>query len=112
MLRLNAIADVAAMMSTAGNLIFGGDIFGEVWALDATNGKKLWSFNIGTVISSAPVSFAVDGRQFVAVSSGLNPIAVALAKEVLTEDQVRKLPPVGATLYVFALPKTAASASP
>ena len=92
-------------LSTGGDLIFGGDLFGEVWALDAISGKKLWSFNVGTGISSMPVSFSVDGRQYVAVSAGLSYVTIALAREVLNEDQRKILPPIGAELFVFALPK-------
>jgi alcohol dehydrogenase (cytochrome c) len=103
--------NVSSLLSTAGDLIFGGDIFGDVWALDATNGKKLWSFNIGTGISSAPISFALNGRQYIAVTGGLSYVANALAREVLSADQRAKLPPTGAVVFVFALPETGASAS-
>jgi alcohol dehydrogenase (cytochrome c) len=97
--------NVSSLLSTGGDLIFGGDLFGEVWALDAISGKKLWSFNVGTGISSMPVSFSVDGRQYVAVSAGLSYVTIALAREVLNEDQRKILPPIGAELFVFALPK-------
>jgi alcohol dehydrogenase (cytochrome c) len=96
--------NVSSLLSTAGDLIFGGDLFGDVWALDATKGKKLWSFNIGTGISSMPISFSVNGRQYLAVSGGLSYVANALAREILTDDERAKLPPVGAELFVFALP--------
>ena len=96
--------NISSLLSTAGDLIFGGDLFGDVWALDATSGKKLWSFNIGTGISSMPISFSVNGRQYLAVSGGLSYVANALAREILTDDERAKLPPVGAELFVFALP--------
>jgi alcohol dehydrogenase (cytochrome c) len=99
--------NASSLLSTAGNLIFGGDLFGNVWALDATNGKKLWSFNVGTGISSMPISFAVNGRQFIAVTAGLSWVASGLANEVLTAAQKAMLPPVGSQLFAFALPESA-----
>jgi alcohol dehydrogenase (cytochrome c) len=101
--------NISSLLSTAGDLIFGGDIFGDVWALDATSGRKLWSFNIGTGISSAPISFAVNGRQYIAMTGGLSYGANALAREVLSAEQRAKLPPTGAVLFVFALPENASA---
>jgi len=103
-------ANVSSLLSTAGDLVFGGDLFGNAWALDATSGKKLWTFNIGTGISSAPISFAVNGRQYVAVSGGLSYVASALAREILTDEEKTRLPPVGSVLFVFALPQTSSRA--
>ena len=104
--------NTSALLSTAGDLIFGGDIFGDVWALDARSGKKLWSFNIGTGVSSAPISFAVNGRQYIAVTGGLSYVATALAREVLSAEDRAKLQPVGAVLFVFALPAAPADLTP
>jgi alcohol dehydrogenase (cytochrome c) len=98
--------NVSSLLSTAGDLIFGGDVFGNAWALDAVTGKKLWSFNIGTGISGMPISFAVNGRQYVAVTGGMGWIVTALEKAVSTPEQQAALPPVGAVLVVFALPQT------
>jgi alcohol dehydrogenase (cytochrome c) len=109
---LTRSANVSALVSTAGGLIFGGDLFGEVWALDATTGEKLWSFNVGTGISSAPISFAVNGRQYIAVTAGLSYVTIALARELLTSEELAKLPPVGAQLFVFALPQQSSRAAP
>ena len=104
--------NLSSLLSTAGNLVFGGDLFGNAWALDATNGKKLWSFNIGTGISSMPISFAVDGRQYIAVAGGLSFVASALAKEVMSDDEKAHLPPVGSLIVTFALPGSAPGATP
>jgi alcohol dehydrogenase (cytochrome c) len=104
--------NVSSLLSTAGDLIFGGDLFGNVWALDATSGKQLWSFNVGTGISSMPISFAVAGRQYIAVSGGLSYVTLALAREVLTDEERAQLPPVGAELFVFALPEAARGRKP
>src|SRR6202035_3516957 len=62
--------NMSSLLATAGDLIFGGDLEGNAFALDARTGKKLWSFNTGGRIASAAVSYSVNGRQFVAVGSG------------------------------------------
>ena len=59
-----------------------------------------------------PISFAVNGRQYIAVTGGLSYVATALAREVLTTDEQAKLPPVGAVLFVFALPEPASGRTP
>jgi alcohol dehydrogenase (cytochrome c) len=99
--------NLSSLLSTAGDLIFGGDIFGEAWALDATSGRKLWSFNVGSGVSSVPVSYAVGPRQYVAIGAGVSSFGMVLANELLTAEQKAKIPPVGSTLFVFALPQTA-----
>jgi glucose dehydrogenase len=100
------------LLSTAGDLVFGGDVFGNAWALDAVTGKQLWSFDLGAGISSAPISFAVAGRQYVAMAAGLSPVATALTKEVLTAEEIATLPPGGALLAVFALPEAQEGVAP
>jgi alcohol dehydrogenase (cytochrome c) len=102
--------NLSSLLSTAGDLIFGGDIFGEAWALDATTGRKLWSFNMGSGISSVPVSYAVGSRQYVAMGAGVSSFGMALANEILSPEQKAKIPPVASTLFVFALPSPDRSA--
>jgi alcohol dehydrogenase (cytochrome c) len=59
----------AGVLATAGGLVFAASREGNLIALDAANGKPLWHFGAGAEIASAPMSYAVDGRQYVAVSS-------------------------------------------
>jgi len=59
----------AGVLATAGGVVFGGSREGNLIALDAKTGKALWSFQAGADITSSPMSYAVDGQQFVAVSS-------------------------------------------
>jgi alcohol dehydrogenase (cytochrome c) len=97
--------NVSSLLATAGDLIFGGDLEGYTFALDAKTGEKLWSFNTGFRIASAPVSFAVNGRQYVAISSGggtfIEPRAPLYWPE--TKEQFSRQ---ASTFFVFALPDT------
>jgi len=89
-------------LTTASNLAFHGDVRGWFKALDARTGRMLWQFNTGSGISAAPITYEIDGKQYVAVVSGrtftiplfLGPVG---AKMVAAS-------PEGGTLFVFELP--------
>ena len=66
------------VLSTAGGLVFAGEHKGQVSALDARTGKSLWHFNTGDLITSSPISYAIDGQQYIAISSGTNVVAFGL----------------------------------
>ena len=55
---------------TAGGLVFGGTEEGNFLALDAETGKLLWETQLGGAVRGIPISFAVDGKQYVAVAAG------------------------------------------
>jgi quinohemoprotein ethanol dehydrogenase len=57
-------------MVTAGNLVFQGRANGELAAYDAKTGKKLWSQFLGSGISAPPVTYEVDGKQYVSLLVG------------------------------------------
>src|SRR5438445_324522 len=57
-------------MTTAGGLLFFGDDADSFEALDAQTGKPLWHFNTGQDFSASPMSYAVEGKQYVAVAAG------------------------------------------
>jgi alcohol dehydrogenase (cytochrome c) len=57
------------VMATAGGLVFAASPEGNFFALDAKTGKSLWRFGAGGTIPSSPMSYSVDGKQFVAISS-------------------------------------------
>jgi len=61
---------MAGLLSTAGGLVFGGAEEGNFFALDAENGKPIWDLQLGGAIRSNPMSFAVDGKQYVAIAAG------------------------------------------
>jgi len=60
----------AGVMATAGGLVIGGSNEGNVFALDARTGDALWNFQTGGAVRSNPMSFAVDGKQRIAVTGG------------------------------------------
>ncbi len=61
---------VGGVLATAGGLVFSGEGGGDFSAFDATSGAKLWSFNCGAGVNAPPVSFEIDGEQYVVVAAG------------------------------------------
>jgi alcohol dehydrogenase (cytochrome c) len=88
-------------MTTAGNLVFFGDIQGIFHALDAKTGKELWRMNLGSGIGAGPITFAVDGKQYVAVLAGRAEGPPAFMGEV--GKKIIAATPEGGTLFVFSL---------
>jgi alcohol dehydrogenase (cytochrome c) len=68
-------------LATAGGVVFAGDMEGYLIAFDARTGKALWHFETGSAIYSSPMTFAVDGRQYVAIASGGALFAFALPRD-------------------------------
>ena len=91
-------AATASLFATGGGLVFVGDANGRFRALDDTTGASLWEVNVGSSLSGFPISYAVDGKQYVAASTGAaNPMSfLALTPELR--------PSVGNNIFVFALP--------
>jgi alcohol dehydrogenase (cytochrome c) len=89
-----------SMVATGGGLVFGGDVAGNFKAYDDTTGDVLWETSLGSPVSGFPVTFAVGGKQYVAVTTGASLVAMA-ARRVTPE-----LPADagGAEVFVFALP--------
>jgi glucose dehydrogenase len=63
---------MGGVLATGGDLVFTGEGNGHFNAYDARNGKKLWSFQAGAGVNSPPVSYVVDGKQYIAVAAGGN----------------------------------------
>jgi len=82
-------------LATAGNLVFQGTADGRFVAYDARNGKKLWEKPTGTGVVAAPITYEVDGRQYVSIAVGWGGVYGLAARH--TE---RKGP---GTVYTFAL---------
>ncbi|MDP7340709.1 MAG: PQQ-binding-like beta-propeller repeat protein, partial [Vicinamibacterales bacterium] len=60
----------AGMLATAGDLVFSGSVDGYFFALDAVSGEELWHINVGRLVHSAPMTYAVDGKQYVTIAAG------------------------------------------
>jgi PQQ-dependent dehydrogenase (methanol/ethanol family) len=88
-------------MTTKTGLVFAGDIKGMFRAMDAKTGKELWKFNAGSGISAAPVSYTLDGKQYVAVVSGRTQSMPAFFGKI--GEKMVAASPEGGTLYVFSL---------
>jgi alcohol dehydrogenase (cytochrome c) len=92
-------AGVLPLLATGGGLIFGGDANGRFRAFDDRTGKVLWEINLGAPVSGFPMAFAVDGKQYVAVTTGNSLVSGSVNR--LTPE----LRPSGAAnVFVFALP--------
>jgi alcohol dehydrogenase (cytochrome c) len=59
----------SGVLATAGGLVFSGSDEGNFFALDAKTGKPLWEFQTGGRIAANPISYAVDGKQYIAIAS-------------------------------------------
>ena len=107
---------------TAGDVVFYGTMDRWFKAVDAHSGKLLWKFQVGSGIIGQPVTYrGPDGRQYVAILSGVGGWAGAAAFGILPEadpfialgfaDAMKDLPEYtaeGGTLHVFVLPEGAA----
>ena len=60
----------SGLLATAGNLVFGGTVKGNFFALDAKTGGELWRLDIGGRVHAAPVSYMIDGKQYVTIAAG------------------------------------------
>ena len=95
-------AFLTAALPTAGGVVFAGDVDRNFRAYDVRTGEVLWQTRLGTSVQGFPVSYSVDGEQYIAVSTGLgggSPRTVP--REVSPEI---RHPRTGNALYVFKLP--------
>ena len=100
-------AATLSLVATGGGLVFGGDANGRFRAFDQETGEVLWEINLGSPVSGFPVSFAVDGRQYVAVGTGgaaTTPSFLQLTPELRPSN--------GNNLFVFALPEQRRESAP
>jgi PQQ-dependent dehydrogenase (methanol/ethanol family) len=71
----------AGVLATAGGLLFYGDPNGDFVALDERDGKTLWHFPANTENKASPMTFTVDGKQFIAIAIGPNIVCFGLRVE-------------------------------
>ncbi|MES2992569.1 MAG: PQQ-dependent dehydrogenase, methanol/ethanol family [Pseudomonadota bacterium] len=88
---------MAGTLSTAGGLVFTGAATGEVIAVDAESGKKLWQFQTGSGIIGLPVTWEKDGKQYVSIVSGGGGVWALLGDERMSQT------PAGGSLWTFAI---------
>jgi len=94
----------AGTLTTAGGLLFTGTSDGYVKAFDAKNGKELWKFQTGSGVVSVPVTWEMDGEQYVGIQSGYGGAVPLWGGDMadLTKQVTQ-----GASMWVFKLPKAA-----
>ncbi len=93
---------LASILATAGDLVFTGDPEGYFFALDARTGEKLWSFQTGSGLRGAPISYSVKGKQYIAVPSGWGSALAGLLPQLWPETEKFR---TGSTMFVFAVPE-------
>ena len=97
-------AGMLSLMSTAGGVLFGGDVSGRFRAYDQETGEALWEVNLGAPVNGYPVTYAVNGQQYVAVSTGGSGLAFGLVRLAPELE-----PGSGNQLFVFKLPANLSS---
>ena len=92
-----------AILTTAGGLVFAGDWDRRVFAFDADDGEILWQSRLSTSAQGFPISYSVDGRQYIALpaATGGASWAASLPRDLAPELQ---RPRNGNSMHVFALP--------
>lgn len=94
----------SAVTATAGGLVFGGDIFTrEFRAYDATTGEILWRFKANSSVQGVPVSYEIDGVQYIAVQAGYGGAAANYIPRAAEAFGIPFTPVRGGTVWVFAL---------
>jgi alcohol dehydrogenase (cytochrome c) len=90
--------NMAGALATAGNLVFLGHYDGTFSAYDAKTLNEMWSFNVGSPIQAPPISYAVNGKRYVAILVGalMWPFIIQNAPELKNQT-------AASMLYVFAL---------
>jgi alcohol dehydrogenase (cytochrome c) len=92
---LTDIPSSAGMLATGGGLVFTGKLTGEFVALDEDTGDTLWQFKTSSSVNSTAITYTHNGRQYVAVASGLG--------GTLANRAVNNRVPTGGSLWIFAL---------
>ncbi|HEY6342482.1 MAG TPA: PQQ-dependent dehydrogenase, methanol/ethanol family [Bryobacteraceae bacterium] len=68
--RLSAPSTEAGVLTTASNVLFSGGRDGAFYALDAGDGKTLWETNLGPTVAAGPMTYMINGKQYVSIQAG------------------------------------------
>jgi alcohol dehydrogenase (cytochrome c) len=90
---------LTAALSTAGGLVFIGDLDRYFRAYDVKSGRTLWQTRLGTSVQGFPVTFVANGRQYVAVTTGLGGGSPRQVPRTIAPEIHH--PSTGHALYVF-----------
>jgi alcohol dehydrogenase (cytochrome c) len=80
----------AGTLSTAGGVIFFGDDDGQLVAVSASSGKHLWHYYMGQMITASPVTFEVDGKQYVTIAAGTDVFTFGLFEPAVSVPLVKE----------------------
>jgi alcohol dehydrogenase (cytochrome c) len=94
---------LTGVLSTGGGVAFAGDLDRSFKAIDVRDGRVLWETHLATSVQGFPITFEVDGRQYVAVGTGLGGGSPRGVPSLITPEI--QPPNRGHALYVFALPR-------
>lgn len=93
-----ALPRMAGVLSTGGGLVFTGQMTGEFEAFNAENGEKLWQFQTGSGIVGQPVTWEMDGQQYITVASGVGAVYA-----LFSGDERLASVPAGGSIWTFRL---------
>ena len=93
---------LTSVLSTAGGLAFAGDLAGSFKAVSVRDGSVLWETRLPTSVQGYPITFSADGKQYIAVATGLGGGSPRGVPSTVTPEI--KVPNNGHMLYVFTLP--------
>ena len=93
---------ITGALSTAGDLVFAGDLDRRFRAFDVRTGEILWETRLGTSVQGHPASFAIDGKQYIAVTTALGGTSPRTIPGLVSPEIT--YPRNGNALYVFSLP--------
>jgi alcohol dehydrogenase (cytochrome c) len=94
---------MTSVLSTAGGVAFAGDLDRSFKGVDVRTGKVVFETRLANSVQGFPISFAVDGKQYVAVATGLGGGSPRQVPATITPEL--RPPNRGQALYVFALPE-------
>jgi alcohol dehydrogenase (cytochrome c) len=94
---------LSAVVSTAGGVAFVGDFDRHLKAVDVKTGKVIWQMRLGNTVQGYPVTFSLDGKQYLAVTTGLGGGSPQQKPSTLLDEVHRS--GTGNVLYVFGLPE-------